>query len=95
MSKTIALDIDKSIEKQARVDSRRSHRSPPQGLCLCASQIFAFLRQSQTLFFVCVFIDAVSYERSHIDKSKDRFLNQKIKEFLNKTIVKNVFLLKI
>jgi len=40
-------------------------------------------------------IDAVSYERSHIDKSKDRLLNQKIKEFLNKTIVKNIFLLKI
>jgi len=40
-------------------------------------------------------IDAVSYERLHIGKLKDRFLNEKVKEFLNKTIVKNIFLLKV
>jgi len=40
-----------------------------------------------SLSYVCFYIDAVLYEQSHIDKPKDRFLNQKIEEFLNKTIV--------
>jgi len=44
---------------------------------------------------MCVFSYTGCFERSHIGKSKDRILNQKIKEFLNKTIIKNVFLLKI
>jgi len=71
----LMFDIDNSVEKQARVDSRRS--PPARALLACKSKIFPFLRQKPKLFFVCVFldIDAVSYERSHIDKSKDRLLN--------------------
>jgi len=89
------FDIDNSI--QNKHESTCVAPPPPQGFCSRASQTFAFLRQWQKFFFVCVFlaIDAVSYERSYIDKSKDQLLNQKIKEFLNKTIVKNIFLLKI